>query len=105
MFLRRHKTSAATRARFFKKLLTEHGMISRNAFVDADNSLRLGVLFDGLVRVVQTLVVLGSKDIMRRPWWGSEVVTANINEMEVVLFRFPGFRGPGDAWTGWYVLS
>ena len=48
-------------------LLTEHELSSRNAFVDSDNLTRLGVLLDGLARVAQTLVVFGSRDVLRRP--------------------------------------
>merc|ERR1719478_819234 len=79
-FLCHHKASAAAHARLFKMLLTEHEMISRDVFVDSDNLTHLDVLFDTLACDVQTLMVLGSKDVLRRPWCVGEIVTANNNE-------------------------
>merc|ERR1719223_2080840 len=96
-FLCHHKASAAAHARLFKMLLTEHEMINNDVFVDSDNLTHLDVLFDTLARDVQTLCILGSKDVLRRPWCVGEVVTAHINEMEVCVIRFPGFRSPDDA--------
>merc|ERR1719223_1124700 len=81
-FLCHHKASAAAHARLFKMLLAENEAIKRNVFVDSDNLTHLDVLFDTLAHDVQTLVVLASKDVLRRPWCVGEVVTACIYEME-----------------------
>jgi len=73
-FICHHKADAAARARLLKTLLAAR--IGRDVFLDSDNLDELAILFEFVKCNTDRLLVLLTRDTLRRPWCVGEVVTS-----------------------------
>ena len=68
-FLCHHKDGSASFARLLKMHLTSHQRVHRKVFLDSDDLRDLGVLFGVVGNHTDTLVVLCTREILRRRYW------------------------------------
>jgi len=95
-FLCHQKVAAGSYARLLKMELQKRG--SRfTAFVDCDDLNDLTKLFSYVGQDTETLVILGSPDILTRKWCVGEMVTARIQKVHTVLLMWPSFTKPDQS--------
>ena len=60
--------------------------------------LASGIRFSYVGQDTQTLVILGSPQILTRKWCVGEMVTGRSQNVHTVLLTFPGFAKPDESY-------
>ena len=96
-FLCHHKVGGGAFCRLLKVRLVRSGQVSRGVFLDSDNLQDLSLLFGIVEERTETLVVLCSREILRRPWCVGEMTTARLHSADTMLVIFPDFQAPSHT--------
>merc|ERR1719434_279094 len=102
-FLCHHKEGGGAFCRLLKVRLLGHELVKRDVFLDSDNLRDLSVLFSVVGNKTDTLVVLCTRDILKRPWCVGEMTTACVRNVDTILIIFPEFQPPSDAFIENYL--
>jgi len=90
-FLCHHKHGAGNFARLLKLHLLAHKHTQRKVFVDSDDLEDLSKLFSLVRNETERLILLGSRDVLRRSWCVGEVTVAMVNEVPINILSWPDF--------------
>merc|ERR1712061_818109 len=101
-FLCHHKAGAGNFVRLLKMSLQEHPSVSRGVFVDSDDLEDLTALFGYVQQDVDVLVMVGSKEILKRPWCAGELATCHVNKVPMVAILLPDFAWPDPEFIDSY---
>ncbi|CAE7769849.1 unnamed protein product [Symbiodinium sp. CCMP2592] len=93
-FLTHHKSTAGSVARLVKLELRQHDC---SVFLDSDDLSSLVHLFAVISQSVENLIVVGSANIWTRKWCVGEIVTAKLQNVNIVVLALPGFHFPDAA--------
>ncbi|CAK0802454.1 unnamed protein product, partial [Prorocentrum cordatum] len=94
-----HKGDASAQTRLLKILLT--ASTGRDIFVDSDDLVELSTLFEVIRIDTERLVVLLTRDTLRRPWCAGEVYVAlNTDVVQVLRVEGDAFLPPTEALGG-----
>ena len=102
-FLCHHKEGGGAFCRLLKIRLKRRCPGHGDVFLDADNLVDLSTLFDIVRERTDMLVVLCTRDILRRPWCVGEMTTARLRKVDTVLLIFPEFEWPSNTFIEDYV--
>mmetsp|Transcript_135156 Transcript_135156/g.431494 ORF Transcript_135156/g.431494 Transcript_135156/m.431494 type:complete len:1353 (-) Transcript_135156:426-4484(-) len=91
-FVTHHKADAAAQARLLKMLIDT--AYNQNTFIDSDHLKDLDTLFDTVKTRVGQLIVLLTRDTLKRPWCAGEIATAYKCNLEVLVMEGPSFYTP-----------
>ncbi|CAE7337327.1 RPS6 [Symbiodinium natans] len=92
-FICHQKVAAGSYARLMKMHCQSRGA-RFTTFVDCDDLNDLTKLFSYVGQDTQTLVILGSPQILTRKWCVGEMVTGRLQRVHTALLTFPGFEKP-----------
>jgi len=96
-FICHHKQGAGCRARLLKVFLSEHqSMREKKVFMDSDDLKDMDTLFDTVRSCTEILVVLCTRELLRRPWCIGELVAAKTVGVPIVKVAFPDYEEPSD---------
>ena len=93
-FLCHHKVGGGAFCRLLKVRLLSREQVARDVFLDSDNLQDLSLLFGVVAEKTETLVVLCTREILRRPWCVGEMTTARLHSIDTILVIFPQFEHP-----------
>jgi hypothetical protein len=87
-----------------KVLLSERCKPEDKTWIDCDDLTNLELLFGYVSSKTDTVVILMSRELLRRPWCMGELVTAHLNQPRVKMIpvRFPDFDEPDDVFVEEY---
>jgi len=97
-FVTHHKADAAAQARLLKMLIDT--AYNQNTFIDSDHLTDLDTLFDTVKTRVGQLIVLLTRDTLKRPWCAGEIATAYKCKLEVLVMGGPCFCAPTEDELG-----
>eukprot|EP00913_Durusdinium_trenchii_P025622 g24049.t1 len=100
-FVCHQKNAAGSYARLLKIELQKRGP-RFSTFIDCDDLNDLTKLFSYVGQDTQTLLILGSPQILTRKWCVGEMVTGRIENVHTVLLTFPGFVMPDESFIETY---
>lgn len=95
-FICHHKMGTGALARLLKMLLVKSGRLRGDVFVDSDDLTNLYELFDIVASQTSALVVLCSRDLLRRPYCVGEITTAVSTNISMITVLFPQYVMPDD---------
>eukprot|EP00927_Polykrikos_kofoidii_P029530 TRINITY_DN25532_c0_g1_i1.p1 TRINITY_DN25532_c0_g1~~TRINITY_DN25532_c0_g1_i1.p1 ORF type:complete len:943 (-),score=139.95 TRINITY_DN25532_c0_g1_i1:8-2509(-) len=93
-FLCHYKAQSGALARLIKMFLMDTEQLNGIVFLDSDNLSNLDDLFHIVSNEVETLVVLCTEGLLRRPWCVGEITMAHVNKLQVNCIRFIDFVVP-----------
>lgn len=93
-FLCHHKLAAGASARLLKLMLTRQSRGTRKTFIDSDDLKNLSQLFDTVAYETETLAVLHTSDVLKRPWCMGEITISYKRNVPTVIVMFPGTNLP-----------
>lgn len=93
-FLCHHKQGGGGFTRLLKMRLKVDQRVTGEVFLDADDLQDLNVLFSVVSNDTRTLVVVGTAEILSRPWCVGEMTTARVRSIDTVLVLLPDFSWP-----------
>ncbi|CAJ1351250.1 unnamed protein product [Effrenium voratum] len=96
-FLCHHKRGAGSVARLLKILLLRRSQ-AFTSFVDCDDLQDLTKLFWHVSQNTRTFLILGSPEVIRRPWCLGEMVTARVSEVSSILIAWPNYVKPDQEY-------
>ncbi|CAK0896286.1 unnamed protein product [Prorocentrum cordatum] len=101
-FLCHHKAGAGAFTRLLKLQLKSERSVTREVFVDSDNLSSLDLLLEMVANSTETLVIVGSAEILLRPWCVGEITTAKAARLNMFKIALPDFVNPSDDFIDRY---
>lgn len=94
VFLSHHKEGAAALARWFKLML--HELTPDPVFLDSDELDRLDLIFEIVAFDTKNVVVLCTKEILRRIWCAGEIASAVKRGVKIIPVACGDYTAPTD---------